>query len=123
MKKKLLVLTTALCMAAALSACGSSDKAADTTAADTTAADTTAAAADTTAAAADTAAGGKLVMVTNAEFPPYEYHDNNEIVGIDADIAKAIAAEMGMELEIKDMAFDSLIPAVQSGKADLQRQA
>ena len=57
-------------------------------------------------------------MVTNAEFPPYEYHDNNDIVGIDADIAKAIADKMGMELEIQDMAFDSLIPAVQSGKAD-----
>lgn len=57
-------------------------------------------------------------MVTNAEFPPYEYHENNEIVGIDVDIAKAIAEHMGMELEIQDMAFDSLIPAVDSGKAD-----
>ena len=56
--------------------------------------------------------------MTNAEFPPYEYHDNNQIVGIDADIAKAIADKMGVELEIQDMAFDSLIPAVQSGKAD-----
>lgn len=57
-------------------------------------------------------------MVTNAEFPPYEFHENNDIVGIDADIAKAIAEKLGMELEIQDMAFDSLIPAVQSGKAD-----
>ena len=57
-------------------------------------------------------------MVTNAEFPPYEYHENNTIVGIDADIARAIADQMGMELEIQDMAFDSLIPAIQSGKAD-----
>ena len=63
-------------------------------------------------------AGGKIVMVTNAEFPPYEYHENNTIVGIDADIARAIADQMGMELEIQDMAFDSLIPAIQSGKAD-----
>lgn len=129
MKKNVLVLAAAVCMAAALTACGSS-KTNETTAAPTTAAetagDTTAAeeskadetkAEDTTAAETE-AAGGKLVMVTNAEFPPYEYHDNNEIVGIDADIARAIAAKMGMELEIQDMAFDSLIPAVQSSKAD-----
>lgn len=129
MKKNVLVLAAAVCMAAALTACGSS-KTNETTAAPTTAAetagDTTAAeeskadetkAEDTTAAETETA-GGKLVMVTNAEFPPYEYHDNNEIVGIDADIARAIAAKMGMELEIQDMAFDSLIPAVQSSKAD-----
>ena len=51
------------------------------------------------------AAGGKLVMATNAEFPPYEYHDGDAIVGIDAEIAKAIADELGMELEIEDIAF------------------
>ncbi len=54
-------------------------------------------------------------MATNAEFPPYEYHDGDQIVGIDVEIAQAIAAEMGMELEIEDIAFDSVIPA---GKAD-----
>ncbi|PNV60722.1 ABC transporter substrate-binding protein [Clostridium sp. chh4-2] len=59
----------------------------------------------------------KLVMATNAEFPPYEYHEGDEIVGIDVEIAKAIASEMGKEFEISDMAFDSIIPAVQSGKA------
>ena len=75
-------------------------------------------AADTSAAEETEGAGGKIVMVTNAEFPPYEYHENNTIVGIDADIARAIADQMGMELEIQDMAFDSLIPAIQSGKAD-----
>ena len=57
-------------------------------------------------------------MATNAEFPPYEYHDGDQIVGIDVEIAQAIAAEMGMELEIEDIAFDSVIPAVTSGKAD-----
>ncbi len=57
-------------------------------------------------------------MVTNAEFPPYEYYDKNKIVGIDVDIARAIADKMGVELDVQDMAFDSLIPAVQSGKAD-----
>ncbi|MCF2684151.1 transporter substrate-binding domain-containing protein [Faecalicatena contorta] len=59
-----------------------------------------------------------LVMATNAEFPPYEYYEGDEIVGIDAEIAQAIADELGMTLKIEDMAFDSIIPAVTSGKAD-----
>ena len=58
-------------------------------------------------------------MATNAEFPPYEYHDGDAIVGIDAEIAKAIADELGMELEIEDIAFDSIIPEIVSGKADM----
>lgn len=62
---------------------------------------------------------GTLTMGTNAEFPPYEYYENNEIVGIDVDIMQAIADKLGMELKIEDMAFDSIIPAVQSGKADI----
>ena len=61
---------------------------------------------------------GELVMATNAEFPPYEYHDNDKIMGIDADLAQAIADRLGMTLKIEDMAFDSIIPAVQGGKAD-----
>lgn len=60
-----------------------------------------------------------LVMATNAEFPPYEYHEGDEIVGIDAEVADLIAAELGMTLEIEDMAFDSVLAAVQSGKADI----
>lgn len=60
-----------------------------------------------------------LVMATNAEFPPYEYYDGSDIVGIDVDIANAIAEELGMELKIEDMAFDSVITAVSSGKADI----
>ncbi|MCM1024279.1 MAG: basic amino acid ABC transporter substrate-binding protein [Prevotella sp.] len=60
-----------------------------------------------------------LVMATNAEFPPYEYREGDQIVGIDAEIAKAIADDMGLELVIEDMAFDSIIAAVQSGKADI----
>ncbi len=62
---------------------------------------------------------GKLVMATNAAFPPYEYVEGNEIVGIDAEIAKLIADDLGKELVIEDMAFDSIIAAVQSGKADI----
>mgnify|MGYP002532349826 CR=1 FL=1 len=60
-----------------------------------------------------------LVMATNATFPPYEYYDGDEIVGIDAEIAKAIADKLGMELRIDDMEFNSIITAVNSGQADI----
>lgn len=61
-----------------------------------------------------------LTMGTNAAFPPYEMVDeNNNIIGIDAEIAAAVAEKLGMELEIKDMAFDSLITAVSSGAIDV----
>lgn len=60
-----------------------------------------------------------LVMATNAEFPPYEYYEGDKIVGIDAEFAAAIAEKLGMELKIEDMAFNSVISAVQSGKADI----
>lgn len=61
---------------------------------------------------------GTLTMATNATFPPYEYYENGTIVGIDADMAQAIADKLGMNLVISDMEFDSIIAAVQSGKAD-----
>ncbi len=60
---------------------------------------------------------GTLVMATNAEFEPYEFRDGGNIVGIDVDMAQAVCDKLGMELEIEDMAFDSIISAVQSGKA------
>lgn len=119
MKKQVLALVMAAVMAGSLTACGSS--AADTT---------TAAQAATTAQAEEKkeeteteteAAGdgdGVLVMATNAEFPPYEYHDGGEIVGIDVEIAEAIAEKLGKTLEVEDIAFDSIIPEIQSGKAD-----
>lgn len=72
-----------------------------------------------TLAACAPAASEKLVMGTNAAFPPYEFIENETIVGIDAEIAAAIAEKLGMELEIKDMAFDSLIPAVMGGSVDV----
>ncbi len=62
---------------------------------------------------------GTLVMATNAEFPPYESLDGEDVVGIDADIAHAIADKLGMELKIDNMEFDSIIMAVTSGKADM----
>ena len=61
---------------------------------------------------------GTIIMVTNAEFEPFEFKDGDQIVGIDPTIAEKIAQELGVELEIQDIAFDSCIPALQSGKAD-----
>lgn len=61
----------------------------------------------------------KLVMVTEADFAPYEYYENGEIVGVDVDIAREIAKELGKELVIKDIAFDSIINEVRTGKADI----
>lgn len=61
---------------------------------------------------------GTLVMATNAAFEPYEYYENQVIVGIDADIAQAVCDILGYELKIEDMEFDSIINAVVSGKAD-----
>lgn len=60
-----------------------------------------------------------LVMATNAEFPPYEFREGDKIVGIDVDMAEEIAAKLGRKLVIEDIAFDSIIAAVQSGKADM----
>lgn len=131
MKKRFLTAAAAALCAVSLAACGGSSTA--TTAAETQtseAADTTAAEADaaeeeTAAEAEETEEGGTLIMATNAEFPPYEYHDSSQtgpdgsdIVGIDAEIAGAIAENLGKDLVIEDIAFDSLIPELQSGKAD-----
>ena len=66
-----------------------------------------------------TVESGKLIMATNAAFPPYEYIEGNEIVGIDAEIAGAIAEKLGLELQIDDMEFDSIVESVKGGKADI----
>jgi polar amino acid transport system substrate-binding protein len=59
-----------------------------------------------------------LVMATNASFPPYEYYEGTKIVGIDAEIAEAIAKKLKMNLVIEDTEFGSIIAGVQSGKYD-----
>ncbi|MCI5857324.1 MAG: transporter substrate-binding domain-containing protein [Agathobacter sp.] len=71
-----------------------------------------------------TACGGsksedKLVMATNATFPPYEYVDGDAYKGIDVEVAQAIADKLGMELDIRDVEFGSIIAGVQSGKFDM----
>lgn len=90
--KKIIALALALVLALGLMACGSK---------------------------AATANEGKLTMATNAQFPPYEYYEGDAIVGIDAEIAAAIAEKLGLELVIEDMEFDSIIEAVKAGKADI----
>ncbi len=63
---------------------------------------------------------GKLTMSTNAAFPPYEYTDDNgQPVGIDIDIATAIADKLGLELQVDDMDFDAALLAAQQGKSDI----
>jgi arginine/lysine/histidine transporter system substrate-binding protein len=62
---------------------------------------------------------GKLIMGTNAAFPPYEYYDGKTIIGIDAEVAGLIADKLGLELDIQDMDFGSIITAVQTGKIDM----
>ena len=140
MKKKIVsVMLTAAMAATLLAGCGSSSAATDTAAEETTeaaddtaedaeAADETAedadAAEDTEAAAEDaaevtTVEPGVLTMGTNAAFPPYEYKEGDEIVGIDAEIAQALADKLGLKLEIVDMDFSSLITSIQSGKIDI----
>ena len=57
-----------------------------------------------------------LVMATNAEFPPYEYIDGDKYYGIDVEVAKIIADKLGYDLVIENVAFDSIIPGVQTGK-------
>ena len=61
----------------------------------------------------------KLVVATSPDFPPFESLEGGEVVGIEVDILKLIAEQMGMELDIQQMDFDSVIPGVQAGKFDV----
>lgn len=100
MKKVLALISAAILSVACLAACGSSSGA-------------------NTSSAADSSAKETLTMVTNAEFPPYEYYEGDNVVGIDAEIAQLIADKLGMDLEIVDVAFESIVPGVQAGKYDM----
>lgn len=57
-----------------------------------------------------------LYMATEGTFPPYEYYDGDKLVGIDVEVAGAIAEKLGMKLEVVDIAFDSIVSGVQAGK-------
>lgn len=99
MKKFLAVLLAALMICISFVACSSEKKSDDTN--------------------TDANAQKTLTMATNAEFPPYEYKEGDKVVGIDAEVAQAIADKLGMKLEIVDTKFDAIIPGVQSGKYDM----
>ncbi len=103
MKKIIAIVLAAVLVCALFAGCGSKT---DSTA-------------ETVEASLKTVESGKLIMATNAAFPPYEYIEGNEIVGIDAEIAGAIAQKLGLELQIDDMEFDSIVESVKGGKADI----
>lgn len=125
MKKILAAIVTCTLSVCLLAGCGgaeSGDKASDAgaqSAAESTQSGGDSAADDSGAAAFTTVNEGVLTMATNAAFPPYEYYEGDEIVGIDAEIAKAIADKLGLELKIEDMEFNSIVIAVDGGKADM----
>ena len=117
MKKFLSVLMAAAMLVGvmALTGCGG-----DTTEPATDEANNQSEPASTTAADLKTVTEGVLTMSTNAAFPPYESTDDSgNIVGIDAEIAAAIAEKLGLELQIDDMDFDGALAAPQSGKSDI----
>ena len=123
--KKALSLMTAAALVLSLAACGStassaaSSEAASPEAASSEAASSEAAS-ETETAELSTVEPGKLIMSTNAAFPPYEMTtDSGEFEGIDIETAQAIADKLGLELQIDDMDFDAALLAVQQGKADM----
>ena len=124
MKKALSVLTAAA-LVMSLAACGSSaSSAASSEAASSETASSEAASPETASSEASgeltTVEAGKLIMATNAAFPPYEMTtDAGDFEGIDVEIAGAIAEKLGLELQIDDMDFDAALLSVQQGKADI----
>jgi len=119
MKKKILTIVLVGLMAASLAACGKANETQTSNAASESASDGKAESKSDGTAQIKTVEAGKLTLATNAEVPPYEYHDGDKIVGIDMDIADAIAKKLGLEVQIEDIAFDSVILEVTSGKADI----
>ena len=128
--KKALSLMIAAALVLSLAACGStassaaSSEAASPEAASSDAASSEAAsseaASETETAELSTVEPGKLIMSTNAAFPPYEMTtDSGEFEGIDIETAQAIADKLGLELQIDDMDFDAALLAVQQGKSDM----
>jgi len=115
--KKLIALVLAMVMVLALAACSSGSESDNKTNTNPPANETTG---DQNSAAFTTLESGKLIMSTNAEFPPYEMKDDDgNYIGIDVEIATALAEKLGLELQIEDMDFDGALLAVQQGKSDI----
>lgn len=120
MKKIAMLLAALLLMSTLFAACGDSKDTGSGASQPGGAASSSEAAGEESAQPADTGDGDNtLVMATNAFFEPYEYYEGDEIVGIDAEVGKAIADKLGMDFEISDVDFDAIIPNVQSGKASM----
>ena len=123
--KKVFSVLTAAALALSLAACGSSasSEAASSEAASSEAVSSEAASSEAAAETSGelaTVEAGKLIMATNATFPPYEMTtDSGSFEGIDIEIAGAIADKLGLELQIDDMDFDAALLSVQQGKADI----
>jgi len=122
--KKFLALTMAMAMVLSLAACGgnsgSKSQSSAASAGSASSASASASASASEPAGLSTIEDGKLVMSTNASFPPYEMTDDSgKVVGIDAEIAEAIANKLGLELVIDDMDFDAALLAAQQGKSDM----
>ncbi len=122
--KRIMAAVLAGAMIMAFAACGTKETTDDTSSAADSAVTESAASAQESAPAETAgeikfATDGKLTMATNASFPPYEYYESEKIVGIDAEVAELIAQKLGVELEIKDMEFGSIIGAVQTGAVDM----
>ena len=94
--KKLIALILALVVCLTMAACGSKGKSLE-----------------------DIQKAGKLVVATSPDFPPFEYLDGDKVVGIEVEILQMIADELGVQLVIEQMDFDSVLPGVQSGKYDV----
>ena len=122
--KKLSAMLMAGAMMMSLAACASSEavssEAVSSEAASSEVASSAASSEAASAAELTTVTPGKLTMSTNAAFPPYESTDDNgNFVGIDIDVATAIAEKLGLELQVDDMDFDAALLAAQNGKSDL----
>jgi ABC-type amino acid transport/signal transduction systems, periplasmic component/domain len=121
--RKSLVLMLTLVVVLTLAACGgNSSNGNNTSAGESPAASADNGAAEVTGKLADIKKAGKIVLGTSAEYAPYEFHKNvdgkDTIVGFDIEIAKEIAKDLGVELEIKDMDFGNLIAELRLGKID-----
>ena len=123
--KKLLALLLALGLVFALTACGNGDSESSQTPSEDVTESQEPAASDEGGATGDygeftTIEEGKLIMSTNAAFPPYEMTtDDGGFAGIDVEIAEAIAEKLGLELQIDDMEFTAALEAAQSGMSDM----
>lgn len=120
--KKITALLLGTAMMLSLAACGSSASVSESTASSEASSSEAASseASAETAGELTTVTPGKLTMSTNAAFPPYEMTDDNgNYVGIDIEVAEAIADKLGLELQVDDMDFDAALLAAQTGKSDM----